>query len=284
VEGEHAQAWGGRGNDSISAIATFDPVKLYGEAGDDSLIGGFNSDFLNGGDGNDELNGFGGTDYLRGGNGDDTLTYLDIRDALPIPGEASTYSGGAGHDTLELFVQPLIQGYVEIRITGESKGVMGYSDGLDSTIFDKVVNFTGMNEFVVLETGDGSAPLIYRGGDSDSTVRGSQEADILIGGEGDETFAGGEMDDRFIFDFRPANLAKPGELSMGHDRILDFSRGGDLGIDTIEIADGAGQITTTQTEKEGVTTFTSFDLNGNAIHVLDVVGVGLPPIGFTEIA
>lgn len=284
VDGDHAQAWGGRGNDDISAAGTFDPVKLYGEAGNDTLTGGFNNDFLNGGDGNDELNGFGGVDYLRGGKGDDMLLYLDFRDALPVPGQSSTYSEGEGHDTLGLFVQPLSQGYVEIRITGESKGVMGYTDGLGSKAFDKVLNFTGMNEFVVLETSDGSASLIYRGGDSDSIVQGGLAADILIGGEGNETFTGGELDDRFIFEFRPSSEAKPGELAMGHDEILDFSRGGELGTDTIEFANATGQITTNQSEDGGITTFTSYDLKGNLIHVLDVVGVGLPPIDFTAIA
>src|SRR5262249_5386150 len=49
--------------------------KVYGGAGDDSLIGGANGDALLGGDGNDSLTGGLGSDTLSGGNGSDTFIY-----------------------------------------------------------------------------------------------------------------------------------------------------------------------------------------------------------------
>ncbi|AQZ53821.1 Hemolysin, plasmid (plasmid) [Martelella mediterranea DSM 17316] len=57
--------------------------ELFGEAGNDTLLGGVNADQLDGGTGNDRLEGGDGNDHLTGGDGDDELY------------------GGAGNDRLE---------------------------------------------------------------------------------------------------------------------------------------------------------------------------------------
>jgi serralysin len=69
-------AFGGDGNDQFlghSASASARLV-LYGEAGDDKVIGGGAGDYLNGGSNNDTLDGNSGNDILIGGTGDDVLT------------------------------------------------------------------------------------------------------------------------------------------------------------------------------------------------------------------
>jgi Ca2+-binding RTX toxin-like protein len=78
----HYLAFGGTGNDTISANGVYGS-RLYGEAGNDILIG---VGYLSGGDGNDLLSGSG---LLFGGNGDDRIS----------SSSGSRLTGGAGADT-----------------------------------------------------------------------------------------------------------------------------------------------------------------------------------------
>src|ERR1051326_1404819 len=68
---------GFRGNDTIIIDDANGPivvgVTINGSAGNDTLIGGGESDHLFGGDGNDVLNGLGGRDFEYGEAGDDSV-------------------------------------------------------------------------------------------------------------------------------------------------------------------------------------------------------------------
>lgn len=270
----HHEAWGGRGNDTISAAGHFDSVKFHGDAGNDTLTGSWGDDFLDGGDGNDDLTGFGGNDYLRGGSGNDTLNFLDD---IRFPG-GGQYDGGAGIDTLTLSTE--YSGYVDIRMTGESKGVIGHSSGLVSDDFEQRLSFTGINEIVNGTDHEGTPrPMVFHGGGhSEAIVIGGDAQDIMVGGDGYEIFSGNGGDDRFIFEF-DSHSERPGRLAMGHDKVLDFTPG----EDTLAFDGGEDQMNTVQTEHDGMTTYTSFDELGHEIHVLDIVGViGLPPIGHID--
>ncbi len=66
-------AKGGSGDDVI--IATDSGSWLYGEGGDDHLVGGAFNDLLDGGQGADQIDGNAGDDLIRAGSGDD-----DVRD------------------------------------------------------------------------------------------------------------------------------------------------------------------------------------------------------------
>lgn len=68
-------------------------VRAYGEAGNDTLIGGSQSDFLYGGTGNDYLEGESGTDHMFGESGNDT--FYALAGSLP---ELDYVSGGTGSD------------------------------------------------------------------------------------------------------------------------------------------------------------------------------------------
>jgi hypothetical protein len=61
------------GNDFISGARIRDPLTIYGDAGNDSLIGGLGDDVLVGGPGNDILYGGRGDDVLIGGPGKNVL-------------------------------------------------------------------------------------------------------------------------------------------------------------------------------------------------------------------
>jgi Ca2+-binding RTX toxin-like protein len=56
----------GADNDTVKLINTVSSAQLYGEDGDDTLIGGLGVDFLDGGQGNDVLDGVSGADPSKG--------------------------------------------------------------------------------------------------------------------------------------------------------------------------------------------------------------------------
>jgi Ca2+-binding RTX toxin-like protein len=86
--------YGGLGNDVFDASGVSSAVSLWGQWGNDVLIGGSGNDWLMGdewlpGGGNDWLDGGAGNDWLDGGNGDDTFVFR----------------AGSGMDTVEDFDQ-----------------------------------------------------------------------------------------------------------------------------------------------------------------------------------
>jgi putative intracellular protease/amidase len=99
--GGHIKVFGGAGNDIIGV----DPrvklrVELYGEGGNDLLVGGSGRDVLIGGDGNDYLMGLDGDDLLFGGNGHDVQCGGAGND-LMLGGDGNDrLYGGPGRDVL----------------------------------------------------------------------------------------------------------------------------------------------------------------------------------------
>lgn len=85
--------------DQSSAISV--PVEIYGEKGNDYLIGGSSTDTLYGGDGDDYLRGSCGADNYFGGLGSDTVTYY--QDAISCPAHVtngvSVSLDGVANDT-----------------------------------------------------------------------------------------------------------------------------------------------------------------------------------------
>ncbi|BAC90414.1 calcium-binding protein [Gloeobacter violaceus] len=83
---------GGAGDDIIQVDedVEFD-LELYGEEGNDLIIGGAGNDLIDGGPGNDRLYGGEGNDTIHGGDGDDLID--------GGPGDDKLY-GGAGNDKI----------------------------------------------------------------------------------------------------------------------------------------------------------------------------------------
>ena len=111
---------GGAGDDILSYTG-LGAARLFGDAGQDTLVGGEGADYLDGGVGNDKLYGRGGMDMLVGYDGNDYL------------------NGGKGVDTLD----GGNGGYELVNgVDGEYKGddyYWVYGDGED------IVNDTGVN-------------------------------------------------------------------------------------------------------------------------------------------
>jgi Ca2+-binding RTX toxin-like protein len=89
---ESLTIWAGAGDDTVDAsgLKTI-RATIYGEAGDDHLVGGQASDTIYGGWGNDRIAGNGGNDALFGQWGDDILFGGPGRNRLV---------GGPGFDTI----------------------------------------------------------------------------------------------------------------------------------------------------------------------------------------
>jgi len=102
--------FGGAGNDQLSGGSGRD--RIFGDDGHDILFGEADDDFLSGGSGDDAIFGGAGNDVLYGGVGADTITDGAGRDVV-LAGEGDdlvvaaldaahdSYSGNAGHDTLD---------------------------------------------------------------------------------------------------------------------------------------------------------------------------------------
>jgi Ca2+-binding RTX toxin-like protein len=297
-------AWGGPGGDTLTAYNYFDyipqpdgnptnpnPVKFYGEAGDDWLFGGLATDFLDGGTGNDTVRGS-MSDTLRGGSGNDHIYYSsDYRftDQVTQASEG-VISGGAGHDILTLFVGlELSSPHIEVFMTGESAGTVTIDDLPKLT-------FTGINEIIdPAMLYESNSHMTYHGENADTnmTVRGGDAGTTFIGGKGNEVFYGGNSDDTYIF---PVSVGK-----MGHDQIFNFGQEPDqqggpytLGFDTIyyDLAGtDDGPLTTVQTEFHhgptdyqpsgwDATRYESYDADGRLVHTLEVDAINLPPISY----
>jgi serralysin len=96
--GAEGLAWGGDGNDTITASGGDNIVQ--GGKGDDTLHGGNGSQYLSGDDGKDTITGGTDADTLYGGKGDDVLYGNSGDDKLYDNSGNDRLYGGPGRDTL----------------------------------------------------------------------------------------------------------------------------------------------------------------------------------------
>ena len=223
-------AFAGTGNDLVIARSELRAnagrvaVTLYGQGGDDNLvgnaaadllIGGRGDDFLQGGrgddtllgeSGDDTLMGNGGGDRLVGGLGDDALT----ADSPAGPGGPDTLLGGAGNDTLTAEGDDLADGGAgDDSLTGRRGSTLLGRDGADT-----------------LRGGwAGQGDNLLDGGDGADVILGSPGHDTFIGGPGPDRI-GGAADEARLLDQSPedTHLAEP--VRDGRVLVL-FGTGGD---------------------------------------------------------
>ena len=116
---------GTSGDDSLTGTANTDSMSglagndtLFGLEGDDTLVGGLDNDSLFGQAGNDFLQGGPGSDFIDGGtntsNGD-VVSYLEIRDSVPLAGVNITLNGAT-----QSTVQVKATSWSPIRLLGQN--------------------------------------------------------------------------------------------------------------------------------------------------------------------
>ncbi|MDO9378485.1 MAG: calcium-binding protein, partial [Nocardioidaceae bacterium] len=136
---------GGNGNDRLTAGEVGSAV--YGDAGDDILIGGSGNDYLDGGAGNDEISGGGGNDAI-----------FDRTDGSASGNVAVFLSGGDGGDNFgsiytPIYIQNIYENAVKVTLAGDAG--------------DDVFNITAQNYRL---TGPGTIDLIVTGGTGNDTI------------------------------------------------------------------------------------------------------------------
>ena len=154
------------GGDAVTLEQDAPNTRVFGGAGDDTLVGGYGNDELFGEDGDDSLDGSGGNDSIDGGSGDDYLmggTDLDYDDATVTAGffDRDTLLGGDGNDTLS---------------GGRDANMLIGGDG------DDLLNGSGSRDSL-------------DGGAGNDRLRGYGNADSLVGGDGNDSLFGDNLDD-----------------------------------------------------------------------------------------
>ncbi|MGO4527334.1 M10 family metallopeptidase C-terminal domain-containing protein [Microvirga sp. 2MCAF35] len=163
-------------------------ANLYGEIGDDYLIGRGGSDGLFGGGGNDALDGGGGNDTLWGGNGDDIIWG---------GAGADTLDGGHGIDTLDYIRSGSV--YVDLR-TGTTSG-QAAGDVISN--FENVIGGSGNDTLYGSHDSNKlngqSGNDIIAGADGNDTLYGEAGNDLIEGGAGADTLNGGDGTDTLSY-------------------------------------------------------------------------------------
>ena len=257
--------WGGAGADRLIGGAGADTLYgeagddvLYGEAGSDELHGGAGKDWLSGGEGDDVVSGGEGRDKVYGGAGDDTL------DAGSNDGSGWQWmGGGAGDDTYRVSSS---YGRVKIDRLGESVATGGadrvvFTDLALSEVAFSFETYRGTETgedgvrrrfvreaLVVRWTKDGESGRLWvpergapieryefadgstvgrveaqrlTGTDGADVIRTGSGDEHIDGGGGDDVLYGGEGDDTYEFSGR----------AFGRDRVSDAG-----GEDTLEFS------------------------------------------------
>lgn len=170
---------GGSGNDTLLGNKGRDSI--HGTDGDDVLVGGLERDTLVGGNQNDDLDGGKGGDLVIGGNGDDTINGNDGPDRLDGGSDNDLLLGGVGNDRLQ--------------------GGSGHDILLGEAGIDVLTGSLG-NDIVV-------------GGAGTDNLAGQDDTDIMIGGTTNLTTA-----DLFL---AHAEWISEREVTVRRDNLVDGS-------------------------------------------------------------
>ncbi len=230
---------GNNDNNNVFGNNSFNSLTLDGGGGDDWLIGSNQSDTLQGGTGNDILQALDGANRLVGGSGDDQYYSTSSSDTI-------VETTGEGFDTL----------YVNYNVAA-------LADHVDQLlIFGGATSGVGNGLNNVLYGNNNSVGTLLDGATGADVVYGSNFADTIVGGLGNDILFGLGGADRFSY----------AAGNMGADTIIDFARGTDqidlagLGYSQASIG-GAIQISG---GANALISFTSGNLAGTTITVLGV--------------
>lgn len=249
ISGESAsdEIVGTGGNDSLVGTSAGDRMlgrsggdRLFGQEGPDELLGAAGGDSLRGGAGRDSLWGGSAADHLVGGDGNDSLFGDDSADFLNGGAGADTLFGGAGRDT---FVADRPQDLVRESAGG---GIDWVRAGSHYTL-PEGGSLDHVEHLRLLGGGDSTGrgndldnSLVGNGGDN--RLQGMQGDDRLFGRNGDDILRGGGGDNRLYGgNGRDSLMLEAGDRAWGGDGQDRFFFDGDEGLDSFPIiADFSG--------------------------------------------
>ncbi|MEM8728926.1 MAG: calcium-binding protein [Pseudomonadota bacterium] len=214
---EVLQVNAGGGDDVITAgegLAGEISLQLFGNAGDDLIIGSDGEDMMSGGQGNDTLIGARGNDHIMGRAGDDLMIWNN--------GDGSdVMDGGSGYDTVRVNGSDSDGDVFEIGI-GEDSRIDFARTNLGPFTLDigssEVLQVKGGGGDDVITASDGLAGEILldlAGNAGNDVILGGDGGDRISGGGGNDAVTGGAGADVFVY-------------RAGEDLITDFEQGADL--------------------------------------------------------
>ena len=187
----------GRAGDDIflnnTPIASF----AFGQAGNDTLIGGTGNDTLAGNVGDDFIRGGAGIDRLIAGNGDDDVAGGAGNDTILGTAGLNTLSGDAGDDSIfgGNDADMIFGGAGNDQLSGNgANDTIRGGDGTDRVNAgpgDDDIDGEGGNDFLYGQAGNDTVV----GGAGNDTVGGNGGNDTLRGGIGDDFLSAGTGDD-----------------------------------------------------------------------------------------
>jgi Ca2+-binding RTX toxin-like protein len=176
---------GGSGNDNVNfSGATNWRVVLYGNTGNNTLIGGAGDDILEGGTG--------GKNTLTGGAGNDYFTARSDRDVI---------DGGTGIDQLTLNYFDAANLAAGVNLTFSSNGATTTNTGSISNI-EQLDRFSGtlrddiVNASAFTPTANGNPFISWYADRGNDQIIGTAIADYISGGAGNDQLNGGSGDDQ----------------------------------------------------------------------------------------
>lgn len=213
-------------------------VTLKGTNGNDWLIGTAFDNVISGRRGDDRLEGGFGNDLLLGGAGDDTLDGGDGNDFLHGGGGNDRFAleygndvlqGGDGMDTAAL---SFLEAAGPINFTLTRAVTVSTPWGIKTLLNIEAVELIGSEFADTIRGGRGDDQL--NGLDGDDRLFGGAGADLLHGSLGNDTLTGGRGADIFYYSDAPP----------GSDVITDFSRAQGDKIHWLADADQSGRVET----------------------------------------
>ena len=190
----------GRAGNDFFENTTSIPSSAFGQAGNDTLIGGSGNDTLAGNIGNDIIRGNGGVDRLVAGNGDDDVEGGAGNDTILGTAGVNTLRGDAGNDLIfgGNDVDTIFGGDGDDQLSGNGaddtiRGGNG-TDSVNAGPGNDDIDGEGGDDFLFGQAGD---DVIVGGGGNDR-VGGNGGDDILRGGTGNDLLSAGTGDDELF--------------------------------------------------------------------------------------
>ena len=199
----------GRAGDDFFENNTSIPSNAFGQAGNDTLIGGSGDDLLAGNVGNDIIRGNSGVDRLIAGNGNDDVEGGDGNDTILGVAGLNTLRGDAGDDMIfgGNDVDMIFGGDDNDQLSGNGdddiiRGGNG-NDSVNAGPGNDDIDGEGGNDLLYGQAGDdeiagGAGNDIVGGNGGNDTLRGGAGNDLVSAGTGDDDLFGDAGDDRLF--------------------------------------------------------------------------------------
>ena len=188
---------GGSENDLIAGDGQNNTLR--GGGGDDSLSGAAGNDLLIGDTGSDTLIGGSGADTLNGGDGLDVASYANASASIKLDLSVPTNGSGDAQGDVLIGIESIIgSSFSDTFIAGGSTTNYSFTggSGVDEISFESSVSAVSVNLLSGLGVGGSAQGARFMsienitGSIYDDTLQGNSDANLILGGIGNDTLFG----------------------------------------------------------------------------------------------